>query len=157
MPTEYQTGNFGPLTLQYLETKRGEKEITKEVYDSIMKNCKQGKEEIKPKEEPKPTTDEKPKEEPKPTTGEKPKEEPKPTTGEPTQTQEIKMNRSQCVNLFSTIDDSDQEQGTRTATDLQKKQIQFCLQQYNFGIGSGAAKIKRRYGFTSSGGERGIR
>jgi hypothetical protein len=73
------------------------------------------------------------------------------------QTQEIKMNRSQCVNLFSTIDDSDQEQGTRTATDLQKKQIQFCLQQYNFGIGSGAAKIKRRYGFTSSGGERGIK
>lgn len=161
MPAEYQTGNFGPLTLQYLETKRGEKEITKEVYDSIMKNCKQS---IVPTgsttgdtstltgktstdvNTPKPTTGETP----KPTTGETPK-------SEPTQTQEIKMNRSQCVNLFSTIDDNDQEQGTRTATDQQKKQIKFCLQQYNFGIGSGAAKIKRRYGYTSSGGDRGIK
>ena len=156
MPTEYQTGNFGPLTLQYLETKRGEKEITKEVYDSIMKNCKQS---IVPTGS---------------TTGDTITQtgsttgdtitQTGSTTGDtitqttPTQqTQEIKMNRSQCVNLFSTIDDSDQEQGTRTATDLQKKQIQFCLQQYNFGIGSGAAKIKRRYGFTSSGGERGIK
>ena len=41
MEEKYQTGNFGPITLKYLENKRGENIITKEVYDDIMKNCKQ--------------------------------------------------------------------------------------------------------------------
>ena len=42
MPTNLQTGNFGPITLKNLKAKRGESIITKEVYDEIMKNCKQG-------------------------------------------------------------------------------------------------------------------
>jgi hypothetical protein len=41
MEERHQTGNFGPITLNYLETKRGENTITKQVYDEIMKICKQ--------------------------------------------------------------------------------------------------------------------
>jgi hypothetical protein len=41
MEERHQTGNFGPITLKYLETKRGENTITKQVYDDIMKICKQ--------------------------------------------------------------------------------------------------------------------
>lgn len=41
MEERHQTGNFGPITLKYLETKRGENTITKQVYDEIMKICKQ--------------------------------------------------------------------------------------------------------------------
>jgi hypothetical protein len=41
MEERHQTGNFGPITLNYLETKRGENTITKQVYDDIMKICKQ--------------------------------------------------------------------------------------------------------------------
>lgn len=39
MEERYQTGNFGPITLNKLRTARGEIKITKEVYDSIMQNC----------------------------------------------------------------------------------------------------------------------
>jgi hypothetical protein len=66
MEEKYQTGNFGPVTLNYLETKRGENTITKEIYDSIIKSCKQSTE---------PTTGET-----QPTTGETQPTEP--TTGE---------------------------------------------------------------------------
>ncbi len=160
MPEKYQTGNFGPITLQYLETKRGEKEITKEVYDGIKANCSQKVEPVTPT--PTPSVDN-PTPSPVTPTPEPKTGAPTSTTGAPTggsatsQPEEIKMNRAQCVNLFSEVDDKDQEQGTRTATELQRKQIKFCLQQYNFGIGSGAAKIKRRYGYTASGGDRGIK
>ena len=46
---------------------------------------------------------------------------------------------------------------TKTATDEEIAKCQKCLQQYNFGIGQGAAKIKRAYALTSSGGNKGIR
>jgi len=166
MEEKYQTGNFGPITLQYLETKRGEKVITKEVYDSIMKNCKQSVVTTSTGDTQTQTGEPTKTGETTKTDGSTPTQTGEPTkTGEttktdgstPTQPEEIKMNRAQCVNLFSEIDDNDQEQGTRTATELQRKQIKFCLQQYNFGIGSGAAKIKRRYGYTASGGDRGIK
>lgn len=39
MPPKYQTGNFGPITLRELKSKRGEETITKEVYDSIKQAC----------------------------------------------------------------------------------------------------------------------
>jgi hypothetical protein len=39
MESKYQTGNFGPITLRNLKSKRGEDTITKEVYDSIKSAC----------------------------------------------------------------------------------------------------------------------
>ncbi len=39
MVPKHQTGNFGPITLRELKSKRGEDTITKEVYDSIKQSC----------------------------------------------------------------------------------------------------------------------
>jgi hypothetical protein len=39
MESKYQTGNFGPITLRNLKSKRGEDTITKEVYNSIKSAC----------------------------------------------------------------------------------------------------------------------
>ncbi len=67
------------------------------------------------------------------------------------------MNRESCKSLFKTIDERDQQQGVATASKTERQQLQFCLQQYNFGIGTGANRMKSRYGLTPSGGDRGIR
>ena len=62
-----------------------------------------------------------------------------------------------CKQLFNFIDKQDQNAGRATATPQQRNDLSQCLQQYNFGIGQGAVRIKQRYGLTSSGGDKGIR
>jgi len=156
MKIEYQTGNFGPLTLKQMTTKYGTNVIDEITYNSIMKDCNRVK--------PQPTTGS------TVTTGKtvtdidpiKPKPieikpvEPKPA-GEITPTKTTTLTREGCKSLFKKIDDRDQKSGTATATQSEVQQLSFCLQQYNFGVGTGANKMKRRYGLTASGGNRGIR
>jgi hypothetical protein len=62
-----------------------------------------------------------------------------------------------CKQLFDFIDEQDQAAGKATATPQQRDDLSQCLQQYNFGIGQGASRVKQRYGLTSSGGDKGIR
>jgi len=62
-----------------------------------------------------------------------------------------------CKELFKHIDKEDQTAGRATATPQQRDDLSRCLQQYNFGIGQGVVRMKRRYGLTSSGGDKGIR
>ena len=84
-----------------------------------------------------------------------------PKPAEPAGTKEApkttQLNREGCKSLFKTIDERDQAQGKTTATSTEKEQLKFCMQQYNFGVGTGVNKMKRRYGLTASGGDRGIR
>ena len=61
-----------------------------------------------------------------------------------------------CRNLYSSIERNDQERGGRTANSKQLADVEKCLQQYNI-FQIDAAKIRRRYGYTMSGGDKGIR
>ena len=72
---------------------------------------------------------------------------------EPTQ---INLTREFCRNLYSSIDTNDQKSGGKTATTKQLADVERCLQQYNIFRGS-ALKIRNRYGYTMSGGDKGIR
>jgi hypothetical protein len=150
MPPKYQTGNFGPITLGKLREKNLGDTITKEVYDSIKQACQGG------------TTNT--------TTGTTTKidsrnlgnvmQTPKlkqVDTSQPQSSTQPQLTIESCEALFSTIDDRDQSQGIATATNTEKEQLKFCLQQYNFGLGGGANKMKQRYGLTPSGGDKGIR
>lgn len=156
MESKYQTGNFGPLTLRELTRQYGTDIIDEKYYNVILNSCKG-----------KPT--------PIPTTGDtttsgstitppKPSEPTKttePTNVEPAKvasaTKPTQLNREGCKALFKTIDERDQQSGKRTANDAEIQQLRFCLQQYNFGIGTGVNKIKRGYSLTASGGDKGIR
>ncbi len=71
--------------------------------------------------------------------------------------EKISLKREGCKNLFKTIDERDQSEGRATATSSEKEQLKYCMQQYNFGVGTGVNKMKRRYGLTASGGDRGIK
>lgn len=154
MEAEYQTGNFGPLTLRVMRNKFGMDVIDEITYNGIIAKCNGGT----PKPDtgstitpPKPT-------ETKPT-------ETKPTETKPSEVEPAKvastskttLNREGCKTLFKTIDERDQSQGVATASKTEREQLKFCLQQYNFGVGSNVNKMKRRYGLTASGGDRGIR
>ena len=155
MESKYQTGNFGPLTLSVMRNKFGMDVIDELTYNGIMSKCKGGT--------PTPTTGN------TTTTGStitppKPAEPTKPT--EPTKvepanvgsaTKTTTLNRESCKSLFKTIDERDQQQGVATASKTEREQLKFCLQQYNFGVGTGASRMKRRYGLTASGGDRGIK
>lgn len=155
LESKFQTGNFGPLTLSKLRNQYGTDVIDTTTYDTIMKNCKKVAQTgttvntgttvvttgttITP---------------PKPS-GETP---PKPSGETPTPVKpEVSLTRRTCKALFDTINDRDQAAGKATATDKEIQQLKFCMQQYNFGVGSGVNKMKRRYGLTASGGDRGIR
>ncbi len=50
MEPKYQTGYFGEMTLKHLKSKRGEDQITKEVYESILLNCSLIESDFLPKE-----------------------------------------------------------------------------------------------------------
>jgi hypothetical protein len=149
MESKYQTGNFGPLTLSVMRNKFGMDVIDELTYNGIMAKCKGST--------PTPTTG-------TTTTTGSTITPPKPT--EPTKTEPANvgntskrttLNREGCKNLFKTIDERDQQQGVATASKTEREQLQFCLQQYNFGVGTGVNKMKRRYGLTASGGDRGIK
>ena len=153
MESKYQTGNFGPLTLSVMRNKFGMDVIDELTYNGIMAKCKGST--------PTPTTGT------TTTTGSTitPPKPAEPTKTEPTKTEPAKvasatkttLNREGCKNLFKTIDERDQQQGVATASKTEREQLQFCLQQYNFGVGTGVNKMKRRYGLTASGGDRGIK
>jgi|LakMenEpi03Aug12_release.lakeMendotaPanAssembly.Ray.scaffolds.fasta_scaffold03006_37 hypothetical protein len=147
MSPKYQTGNFGPITLKELKSKRGEETITKEVYDSIKQSCQTSA--TRPESqyiEPMPSI--------KSGQIQQPEIQPKTQPSQPSQPSQL--NKDFCVALFKNIDDRDQESGRKTANSTEIQQIKDCLQQYNF-LFSGSAKMRRRYGLTMSGGDRGIR
>lgn len=156
LESKFQTGNFGPLTISKLRNQYGTDVIDQATYDMILKNCKRVAQTgttvntgttiastgttVTP---------------PIQGGGTVP---PKPTTGGDTPVKpEASLNRRTCKALFDTINDRDQAAGKATATDKEKQQLKFCMQQYNFGVGTGVNRMKRRYGLTSSGGDRGIR
>jgi len=156
MESKYQTGNFGPLTLSQMRNKFGMDVIDEITYNGIISKCKKVSQTgttvntgttiastgttVTPPVQGGGTVS------PKPTSG-----------GDTTVKPEASLNRRTCKNLFNTINDRDQSAGKATATDKEKQQLKFCMQQYNFGVGSGVTRMKRRYGLTSSGGDRGIR
>lgn len=147
MSPKYQTGNFGPITLKELKSKRGEETITKEVYDSIKQSCQTST--TRPESqyiEPMPSI--------KSGQIQQPEIQPKTQPSQPSQPSQL--NKDFCVALFKNIDDRDQESGRKTANSTEIQQIKDCLQQYNF-LFSGSAKMRRRYGLTMSGGDRGIK
>ena len=165
MPAKYQTGNFGPITQGYLERKgQNGTTITTETIIAVCgtnngitgSNAeKTGYEDY--------TTDEieysddvqnTKSDTPQPVSSSTPKS----TT--PTNTnnsEKLNLTKSECIDLFNEINDRDQSSAGKTATDIDLSKCSRCLQQYDFGIGQGAVKIKKRYGLTSSGGDRGIR
>jgi hypothetical protein len=149
-PKKYQTGNFGPITLKKLQDLYGVSEINESTYKLIKEKCKS-----------KPTTGTTTNTSTTTTNTVTPTSTVTPTnTGTTTTTtQPIKtpLTRENCVKLFKEILKRDDKDGARTATDDEIVKCQKCLQQYNFGIGQGASKIKRAYALTSSGGNKGIR
>jgi hypothetical protein len=149
-PKKYQTGNFGPITLKKLQDLYGVSEINESTYKLIKEKCKS-----------KPTTGTTTNTSTTTTNTVTPTSTVTPTnTGTTTTTtQPIKtpLTRENCEKLFKEILKRDDKDGGRTATDDEIVKCQKCLQQYNFGIGQGAAKIKRAYALTSSGGNKGIR
>lgn len=156
MESKYQTGNFGPLTLSQMRNKFGMDVIDEITYNGIISKCKGST--------PKPQTGSTVTTGSTVSTTSSTVTPPKPT--EPSNvespkvasaTKATQLNRESCKALFKTIDERDQSQGKATATSSEKEQLKFCMQQYNFGVGSGVGRMKRRYGLTSSGGDRGIR
>jgi len=156
MEVEYQTGNFGPLTLRVMRNKFGMDVIDEITYNGIISKCKGGT--------PNPSTGNTVTNTGSTITPPKPVEPVKPT--DPTQVEPAKvasatkttqLNREGCKTLFKTIDERDQSQGVATASKAEREQLKFCMQQYNFGVGTGVNKMKRRYGLTASGGDRGIK
>ena len=155
-PKKWQTGNFGPITLKKLRDLYGVSEINEYTYNLIKEKCKL-----------KPTTGTTANTGTSSNTGTTTTSTTQPTTTSTTQptptttstTQPIKtpLTRENCEKLFKEILKRDDKNGGRTATDEEIAKCQKCLQQYNFGIGQGAAKIKRAYALTSSGGNKGIR
>ena len=153
-PKKWQTGNFGPITLKKLRDLYGVSEINEYTYNLIKEKCKL-----------KPTTGTTANTGTASNTGTTTTSTTQPTTTSTTQptttstTQPIKtpLTRENCEKLFKEILKRDDKNGGRTATDEEIAKCQKCLQQYNFGIGQGAAKIKRAYALTSSGGNKGIR
>ena len=153
-PKKWQTGNFGPITLKKLRDLYGVSEINEYGYNLIKEKCKL-----------------------KPTTGTTANtgttvntgttttsttqpittSTTQPTTTSTTQPTKTPLTRENCEKLFKEILKRDDKNGGRTATDEEIAKCQKCLQQYNFGIGQGASKIKRAYALTSSGGNKGIR
>ena len=77
----------------------------------------------------------------------------KPVVIKPSQ---VELTKEFCRNLYSFIERNDQERGGRTANSKQLADVEKCLQQYNI-FQIDAAKIRRRYGYTMSGGDKGIR
>jgi len=77
----------------------------------------------------------------------------KPVVIKPSQ---VELTKEFCRNLYSFIERNDQERGGRTASSKQLADVEKCLQQYNI-FQIDAAKIRRRYGYTMSGGDKGIR
>lgn len=77
----------------------------------------------------------------------------KPVVIKPSQ---VELTKEFCRNLYSFIERNDQERGGRTASSEQLADVEKCLQQYNI-FQIDAAKIRRRYGYTMSGGDKGIR
>lgn len=69
---------------------------------------------------------------------------------------QVELTKEFCRNLYSFIERNDQERGGRTANSKQLADVEKCLQQYNI-FQIDAAKIRRRYGYTMSGGDKGIR
>lgn len=164
MDAKYQTGNFGPLTLAKLRNQYGTAQISdvsssgkidETLYQTIMRNCGS----TPPPQPNTGTTTTATGTTTTTTTGATTTTPPKPA--EPAGTKEApkttQLNREGCKSLFKTIDERDQAQGKTTATSTEKEQLKFCMQQYNFGVGTGVNKMKRRYGLTASGGDRGIR
>lgn len=155
MESKFQTGNFGPLTLSKLRNQYGTDVIDQTTYDTIMKNCKKVSQTGTTVNTGTTVTTTGTTVTPPKPTGETP---PKPSGETPSPVKpEASLNRRTCKSLFDTINDRDQAAGKATATDKEKQQLKFCMQQYNFGVGSGVNRMKRRYGLTSSGGDRGIR
>ena len=72
---------------------------------------------------------------------------------EPTQ---IYLTREFCRNLYSFIETNDQQKSGKTATPKQLADVERCLQQYDI-FRLNALKIRNRYGYTMSGGDKGIR
>lgn len=155
MESKYQTGNFGPLTLSQMRNKFGMDVIDEITYNGIISKCKGST--PQPQSGSTSTTGTTV----TPTKTAEPTKTTEPTNVEPAKvasaTKSTKLNREGCKTLFKTIDERDQSQGGKTATNTEIEQLRFCLQQYNFGVGTGANKIKNRYGLTPSGGDRGIR
>lgn len=148
---EWRTGNFGPNTLKKLQDLYGVSEINEYTYNLIKDRCKPTSTSTT---QPTLTT------QPTPTTTSTTQPTPsttQPTTTSTTQPTKTPLTRENCEKLFKEIIKRDNENGKRTATDEEIVKCQTCLQQYNFGIGQGASKIKRAYALTSSGGNKGIR
>lgn len=177
MESKYQTGNFGPITAEKIQSWSKENNkpvfvgkftdnpnatnvgaqvgISKETYDFIIKNCK-GRKQIETDKKDELITKLEPI---------KPKEI-KLTDVPPvapakinpiTTTTDLPLTRENCEKLFIQILDRDKASGKRTATKDEIAKCKTCLQQYNFGIGKGAVRIKRGYSLTPSGGDKGIR
>ena len=68
----------------------------------------------------------------------------------------INLTREFCKNLYSFIEKNDQDSGGRTATPKQLADVERCLEQYTI-FKLVALKIRNRYGYTMSGGDKGIR
>lgn len=145
-PKKWQTGNFGPITLKKLRDLYGVSEINEYTYNLIKEKCKL-----------KPTTGTTANTGTASNTGTTTTSTTQPTTTSTTQPIKTPLTRENCEKLFKEILKRDDKNGGRTATDEEIAKCQKCLQQYNFGIGQGAAKIKRAYALTSSGGNKGIR
>ena len=165
---DWQTGNFGPNTKEFLNNLYGTSEINEDTYNRIKENCKKSSTTnttTNTTNTPTNTTN-------TPTnttntttnTTNTPTNIPTNTTNTPTNTdtttnntENLNLTKSECVDLFTEINDRDQSSAGKTASDIDIAKCKKCLQQYNFGPGQGAVKIKKRYGLTASGGDKGIR
>jgi hypothetical protein len=165
---KFQTGNFGTVTLNKLQELYDTSEINEDIYNTIKNNCKKSSTTNTPTNTtntPTNTTN-------TPTnttntttnTTNTPTNIPTNTTNNPTNTdtttnntENLNLTKSECVDLFTEINDRDQSSAGKTASDIDIAKCKKCLQQYNFGIAQGAVRIKRRYGLNAAGGDKGIR